>query len=477
MDTALTAAIIVVGSSSASGGQSLKTKVALYAAGILLSLLFLCSCATEPSARRFLPADLPINKDAGRGACLVVTVQLGSGQKLPFIVDTGANCTLLDKSLEPKLGKPLGTTVGEFVGIKSTNNCYTAPKLYLGGVLLMSGTNVVAWDFKGLSTEPGRPVMGILGMDVLEHYCIQLDFAAGKMRFLNSKGEDKETWGKAFPIVALNAEDGRPAVSGNLFGAQGSHSLIDSGYGSDGWLMPKYFQQWTNGAVLRTNGEACWPHGMFGGEKYPWLSLDEKDFPSDAIGLRFLARHRVTLDFPNHTLYLQRQSIGPLPDPRLDKFKPIRDKEPEVTAHLQAVIQDQIKGTAQADDYTPEVWKKLSLKQKEIQAQINRLGHLVSMTLVDRSRAAGQRSYRYRLEFTEATLLMHFTFDAHNKLASGETEAVEWKAPPLWHNGRKDYSRTTRHLRPTKSLEPMRAGCVECRGDRPGPPASLSSVV
>ena len=38
---------------------------------------------------------------------------------------------------------------------------------------------------------------------------------------------------------------------------------------------------------------------------------------SDGIGLRFLARHLVTLDFPKHTMYLQRQSIGPLPDPRL----------------------------------------------------------------------------------------------------------------------------------------------------------------
>jgi hypothetical protein len=36
---------------------------------------------------------------------------------------------------------------------------------------------------------------------------------------------------------------------------------------------------------------------------------------SDGIGLSFLARHLVTLDFPGRTLYLKRVSVGPLPKP------------------------------------------------------------------------------------------------------------------------------------------------------------------
>ena len=34
------------------------------------------------------------------------------------------------------------------------------------------------------------------------------------------------------------------------------------------------------------------------------------------LGLRFLARHQVTFDFPQRTLYLQRQSAGPPPTDR-----------------------------------------------------------------------------------------------------------------------------------------------------------------
>ena len=218
---------------------------------------------------------------------------------------------------------------------------------------MMTGTEIVTSDVKKrLSSLTRHSVMGILGIDVLEHYCIQLDFVAGKIRFLDDQHADKSTWGKAFPIVPLSDQDPRPAVAENLLGRQGPLSLIDSGWIGDGWLMPKYFQFWTNSAVAPTNGEARSPDGVFGGKKHLFVNLAEEDWPSDGIGLNFLARHLVTLDFPNHTLYLRCRSIGPLPNPKLAAFKPIPDKEPKVTAHLRAVLQDWIDGTEHADDYT-----------------------------------------------------------------------------------------------------------------------------
>ena len=179
---------------------------------------------------------------------------------------------------------------------------------------MMTGPAIDTCDRKLLPSLNGRYVMGILGMDVLEHYCIQLDFAAGKIRFLDGERADKRDWGKPFPIVALNDEDMRAAVGENLLGLQGPRSVIDTGYDSDGWLRPEYFRQWTNEATLGTNGEAHSANGVFGGEKYPFVSLGGPDVESDGIGLRFLARHLVTLDFPRHTLYLKRTSIGPLLD-------------------------------------------------------------------------------------------------------------------------------------------------------------------
>jgi hypothetical protein len=286
--------------------------------GGFLGLLLLCSCATEKPTQPPLPDAMTMNKDAGRGGPLILTVRLQNGEQLPLVVDSGTSGTILDKSLEPQLGEPRGQETIQSWGKQEKKNLYAAPKLYWGGVPLMTGSNIMTSDFKQLSRDAGRPIMGILGLDVLEHYCVQLDFAAGTVRFFDDERADQTKWGKAFPMVALNSKDGRPAVAQNLLGVQGPHSLIDSGYQSDGWLMPKFYRQWTNRAVPPSQGESRSPNGRFGGETYRDVSPDENNVESDGIGLRFLARHLVTLDFPKRTMYLKRTSDEPLVDKTLE---------------------------------------------------------------------------------------------------------------------------------------------------------------
>ena len=285
---------------------------------LLTMILLLCSSGAENVLGSTVPREVPINAEAGSGGWLIITVRLERGEELPFVVDTGSSGTFFDKSLEPKLGEPIGKTVTQSWGVHKTNNVYAAPKLYLGDVPLKMPHAVASIDeFKQMSARAGRPILGMLGYDCLRQYCLQLDFAAAKMRFLDAGRAEKQNWGKAFPIVPLNDNDARPAVAANLFGAEGPHSLIDSGYPSDGWLMPKYFELWTNGAVPASKEQARSPNGLFCGEKYLLVSLDRQDVESDGIGLRFLARHLVTLDFPNNTLYLRRDTILPRSDPRL----------------------------------------------------------------------------------------------------------------------------------------------------------------
>lgn len=280
---------------------------------IVVGLLWLlCGCATDHAIQSRFPIDVPINRDAGRGEPLIVKVRMQGGEILPLIVDTGASGTLLDLSLEPKLGKPMGRQRIQSWGKYEELKVYAAPKLYLGRTPLMTGDLIVTADFRQHSKSAGQPVMGVLGMDVLEHYCIQFDFTAAKMRLLDDRPTSRPAWGRAFPILPLNSSDGRPAVDENLLGLKGPHSLIDSGYLSDGWLMPQFYRQWTNEAVAPATGQARAPKGNFAGETYKEVSLDEKEVESDGIGLRFLARHLVTLDFPNRTMYLKRATDWPL---------------------------------------------------------------------------------------------------------------------------------------------------------------------
>jgi hypothetical protein len=260
-----------------------------------------------------VPFETAINPDAGRGNLIITELRLKDGREMAFVLDTGAGITCVDESLASKLGGSAGTITAHSWGKDSTNKLYDAPAIYLGGARLRGDKTVMAMDFKPMSAICGQPIAGVLGIDVLKNYCVQLDFAAHTLRFLDDSRADKSAWGRAFPIMGLNDQDPRPAVAGNLLGEEGPHSLIDSGYDGAGWLMPKHYGQWMN-QTSPSSATAHSPDGRFFGEVYPDLKLERQDVESDGLGVDFLARHLVTLDFPGQTLYLKRTSTGPLPD-------------------------------------------------------------------------------------------------------------------------------------------------------------------
>jgi hypothetical protein len=109
---------------------------------------------------------------------------------------------------------------------------------------------------------------------------------------------------------------------------------------------------------------------------------------------------------------------------RLDKYKPIPDREPEVTAHVRGMLQSVQDGTMHADDFTEVMWKEEAPRQKETQETLKAMGRLVSLTLVDHSAQGGKRSYRYRVEFESCTLLQYMVFDEQNKIAVSRTEEI-----------------------------------------------------
>ncbi len=288
---------------------SVANTVRIYSQSIaVIGLALLCSCATAPDGPAIipaseLPADVVMNKEAGRGMDLFVKLRLENGQEFMCAVDTGSPYSQLPKSTEPVLGKLLGTR--RFSTLESSNekeNVYAAPKLYLGNTPLLTGSHI------GTSDSP----MGVLGMDCLRHYCIQLDFQAGKMRFLDSEHVNAAGLGKAFPLTAS-----RYAVihHGGLFEQKGNELLIDTGCFYDGMANSGLFQRefreqkaqpvpMLNGGVAA--GFACFPKCRWDGETYANLII-RKGRPT-LIGLRFLARHQVTFDFPKGILYLKRTS-------------------------------------------------------------------------------------------------------------------------------------------------------------------------
>ena len=298
-------------------GQILATSA------ITVWLLLLCSCTTSTSMHPRLPATVTMNKNAGRGDMLIVMLHLANGEKIPFVVDTGSPATFFNKTLEPKLGKRLDSGIFWNFGVNQDLGVYAAPKLYLENVLLtMAGTNVGTIDAQKMSSQGGVPFMGILGIDVLGNYCIQLDFVAGKMRFLNDERADKKDWGQPIPLNDI--DNGCFFINDNLAGAKGSDSEIDTGCDYCGWLTPELFPQWTNQTQLSSLVKVHAPNGVLQGETYHGLDLNATDEKSalrnkagtefNGIGLRVLSQNLVTLDFPERTMYLKRTSDDILVD-------------------------------------------------------------------------------------------------------------------------------------------------------------------
>jgi hypothetical protein len=110
----------------------------------------------------------------------------------------------------------------------------------------------------------------------------------------------------------------------------------------------------------------------------------------------------------------------------LNKYQPIPDKEPQVTAHVRALWQDVLDDTMRAKDYTEETWKEASVTRKLADATIKSLGRLVSLTLVDRSDENGKRCYRYRVVFEKNTILARYVFDEVSIPATVHDDFQRW---------------------------------------------------
>lgn len=274
------------------------------ALGASLGLLLLCSCASEPHSSGAvtggLPADTLINEAAGRGGHLMIPLRLADGRELFFMVDTGAPVTLCDQSLASHFGKKKRTEAFSFVGGRQeVADVYSAPKLYCGNTRLMTGREVATVDFKKLPFLKNPAIVGILGMDCLRHYCLQLDFQAGKIRFLPPRLGKISDLGLALPLTYNPAWC--PQIREANFIGPATNVMIDSGCNVDGMVD----QSMINGIAV------FFPERNWDGETYTNLIVAAVGH-ANALGLRFLARHMVTFDFPNRVLYLKKMNAGPL---------------------------------------------------------------------------------------------------------------------------------------------------------------------
>jgi hypothetical protein len=250
---------------------------------------------------------------SGDGDALLVPVTV-DGREYQFIVDTGATVNVLDRSFEPSL-KAAGDTIR--VNREGAYTVYEPPEAFVGRSRTRLSGRAICIDLVNWRAVIGRNVRGFLGMEFLRNYVVQLDFDAGRLRFLKSSDGAP---GTSLPIHA--SRSGCPEIEANLPGVGRTPFLIDTGCGGfcGGRLDAATFDalerggQLTDvrpGRALGIEGDAdCWDGVLtlvsVAGFVYAKQPFSGAVRASNSLGLGCLSRHTVTLDFPNKVLFLAK---------------------------------------------------------------------------------------------------------------------------------------------------------------------------
>lgn len=110
-----------------------------------------------------------------------------------------------------------------------------------------------------------------------------------------------------------------------------------------------------------------------------------------------------------------------------DVYKPIPDSDPAITKKIREILEGATKGIFSSDDFSPEFWKQFSPNIKDAQQQLNSLGKLQSLTLVENINSNAERNFLYALEFENASILQRYVFNKENKLVMIKSEGGEIK--------------------------------------------------
>jgi predicted aspartyl protease len=147
----------------------------------LLSLLLLLALAVEPPARGYTNGK-PLRFDLYRDYLIVARGSVGSEKNLNFLVDTGANPTVLDRRVAQKLH--LQEAPGVLAGINGQVQAglATVPSLQFGPIQ-RDNFGVVVEDLSFFSKAIPVRIDGVIGLDVVGQSPFEIDYAASRILF------------------------------------------------------------------------------------------------------------------------------------------------------------------------------------------------------------------------------------------------------------------------------------------------------
>jgi hypothetical protein len=269
------------------------------------------------------PSD-PWDFRIGTGGRLLFVMATVQGQPIQLLVDTGCTRTGFDIGLQPALGNPLSrTSVATPAGIIQVEE-FNWPNVELGGRRISSDQPVFCHDFRQLQKAVGEDFAGILGMDVLRHYVVQIDFDEGVFRLSKELPTHPEGCGSEFDIIFSGGVRPHLLVS---CGKSQQLFLIDTGSTNtcidtetfDALVESHEILVGHTRSVATAAGCMVADSGLVHQLALGHFVHQDLHCDRDALsilGLPYLARYRIVLDFPNYKAYLCEGRNYSKSDPR-----------------------------------------------------------------------------------------------------------------------------------------------------------------
>ncbi len=243
---------------------------------------------------------------AKHGDVLLVPVSLGE-ETLTFMVSTNTYFSVVDSEFE-QLWK---ARQREAVASRQDGN--DVPLAKVGELVVPRSHRVQFHDLSFLETVTGYKIAGVLGIDFLYPYVLEVDFDDGRLRFLKQVPENAGA-PRTFqlrdniplPLIELNV----PGLGLTPFSVH-LGSILRMGLEPTSFRTLRRFHQADVVSEAQFKNElgqvsrsriAILPELRIAGDTMAEVAVAETS--SNVIGLDFLSRFRVTFDFANHQLYL-----------------------------------------------------------------------------------------------------------------------------------------------------------------------------
>ncbi len=115
---------------------------------------------------------------------------------------------------------------------------FESPEAFLGPFGIQDCGEVICTDLRMLSLVDGKKISGIIGMNFLKNYVVQIDFDNGRLSFSKPMGKRGSALGKEFAINDNTL--GMPQIKGNILVAVKPEAVITNNTKQNATNIPTF---------------------------------------------------------------------------------------------------------------------------------------------------------------------------------------------------------------------------------------------